>query len=273
MVYNHSEFIERQENTSATGATYRREVQDLGNNLVLVARYIFDNDTEPDYLGEFTDRATEWTIDRKHGVLYGAYLEKQYTVTAPDSVSAETALLALAKADQLDPDLCHDWHIDDLEDNTYTLFIDGYQIARRDLSHTYTYHSYRYFSPSDSYTPPGSVDHWDLDAESRFADVVKEYGSLENADIAYMIQDWERVESLNNQGWCYLGIESTLYASGIALGSDSLWGIESDSDDKYFQEIITEQIDTIKAEFTSKQEKRIAELYAQIATLQAIKFA
>ena len=74
----------------------------------------------------------------------------------------------------------------------------------------------------------------------------------------YGMQDYERMEGLNNGNWCYIGIRA--YAKvGISvnggkdfvtqeISSGGLWGIESDSDKGYFESVEGEELADLKAE-------------------------
>lgn len=65
-------------------------------------------------------------------------------------------------------------------------------------------------------------------------------------------QDFDRMESLNNGDWCYVGIVAyaeVVTAAGIIqrLQSGGLWGIESDSG-VYMEEIQSEQLEELRGE-------------------------
>jgi hypothetical protein len=76
--------------------------------------------------------------------------------------------------------------------------------------------------------------------------VIREYGSLRKADIAYAYQDLERLEALYRNKWwmeCYT-LTATIEISddGIHWGTDNLYasmgGIESDSGKDFKQEMV-----------------------------------
>ena len=67
----------------------------------------------------------------------------------------------------------------------------------------------------------------------------------------YALEDYQRMEDLNNGHWYYLGITFTTHYSSDKLGLsgecfDSLWGIESDSGDVYIGGIIEELKSNVK---------------------------
>jgi hypothetical protein len=103
--------------------------------------------------------------------------------------------------------------------------------------------SYQYFNPS-----------WE------------NYKGEPDADIRkYVVQDYARMESLNNQQWCYLGIRADasiqlaapigVYANSgkpvyttQEITSGGLWGIESDSGADYFAEVEQEQLHELRGQ-------------------------
>lgn len=67
------------------------------------------------------------------------------------------------------------------------------------------------------------------------------YITLGSGDPDYLEQDAKRLESYGN-GWCCVGVVVTATRSGVVLGRSSVWGIESDSDKSYFEEMAEEMI-------------------------------
>jgi len=72
----------------------------------------------------------------------------------------------------------------------------------------------------------------------------------------YGLQDFKRMESLNNGNWYFMGIQAKAvvkYPIGSGnwrletFTSGGLWGIESDSDEDYIESIKAEQLDDLKA--------------------------
>jgi len=65
-------------------------------------------------------------------------------------------------------------------------------------------------------------------------------------------QDYERMESLNNGNWCYIGIiaEAEININGVIqrITSGGLYGIESDSGRDYMEEIEKEELNNLKAQ-------------------------
>lgn len=87
-----------------------------------------------------------------------------------------------------------------------------------------------------------------------FNGLVENYEGESAEDIRkYVRQDYDRVESLNNGDWCFLGIaaEASVQLTGDltqTIHSGGLWGIESDSSKTDFEEVQTEQLSELRAE-------------------------
>lgn len=90
-------------------------------------------------------------------------------------------------------------------------------------------------------------------------------------------QDYRRMEEYNRGGWCMTGVwaEAEVVLTGNVIQtvrSGGLWGIESDSDDKYFKEVEAEQLGDLRTElraagFTLKEIDKV--LYQQFPELLA----
>ena len=99
---------------------------------------------------------------------------------------------------------------------------------------------YQYFNPSFNY-----VDKAGKPVSGNTPEEVRKY----------TLQDYNRMESLNSQQWCFLGILAeakvgTSEQQGCVLcqtlTSGGLWGIESDSDKAYLQSVESEQLDELR---------------------------
>lgn len=105
---------------------------------------------------------------------------------------------------------------------------------------------YRYFNPSFNY-----VDNKGNALPGNTAEEIRKY----------VREDYKRMEDLNRGDWCYLGIrvEADVIlrvddASGSSIiqtvTSGGLWGIESDSGNKYFDEVARDEWAELKKELT-----------------------
>lgn len=83
-------------------------------------------------------------------------------------------------------------------------------------------------------------------------------GESEGSDnyITYGKQDFERMESLNNGNWCFIGIIAkaeirTKNGTSQTITSGGLWGIESDSGEDYLGQVGKEQLEGLRQELKS----------------------
>lgn len=97
---------------------------------------------------------------------------------------------------------------------------------------------YRYFNPSFNY----------VDKNDKLQD-----GITHDEIIKYVRQDYERMESLHANNWCFLGIsaEADVTLTGDVMQdvtSGGLWGIESDSETSYLKEVEQEQLAELRTQ-------------------------
>ncbi len=107
--------------------------------------------------------------------------------------------------------------------------------------------------------PTACTDHeYDPPRRGREFNFFKPYAGGEKPGTddyqKYGKQDYERMESLNNGNWNYIGIRAeakTHVKMGDSwkidtLTSGGLWGIESDSDKSYFKEVAEEELSQLR---------------------------
>lgn len=58
----------------------------------------------------------------------------------------------------------------------------------------------------------------------------------EKSRLTYLFQDADRLRGLDHADWCYMGVVATVSMLNREIAHASVWGIESDSDESYFQE-------------------------------------
>lgn len=87
---------------------------------------------------------------------------------------------------------------------------------------------------------------------------VENYAGVDESELRkYCLQDFERMESLERGGWCYLGIiaKAEIWNPRTkvtqTIRSGGLWGIESDSDEAYLKSVGDEQLDELAMELES----------------------
>jgi hypothetical protein len=108
-------------------------------------------------------------------------------------------------------------------------------------------------TPEHHYGTDGS--NWTHVSEEDVQKIINQYGSIWNACLVYAKKDKERLDAYNKGIWKMIGIKAvatihipidgnTVKIQNIDSGG--LFGIESDSDDGYIQEIGMEQIAEIK---------------------------
>jgi hypothetical protein len=73
--------------------------------------------------------------------------------------------------------------------------------------------------------------------------------------------DYDRLRKWCSDQWHYCGIVVTAYREGIALGSASLWGIESDAGD-YLLEVANELL----PEALEEARERVARLAGELTS-------
>lgn len=90
----------------------------------------------------------------------------------------------------------------------------------------------------------------------------------ECVEALYLAQNYKRIEGLNTNDWWFLGCVVTVYSDGIEVGSNSCFGIESDSADDYLREIEQECIKEALSHVEPRSQKMIA---AASAALESMK--
>ena len=85
----------------------------------------------------------------------------------------------------------------------------------------------QYWIPSTNHLPH-DLKNWAHVSEEDCQIEIAKYGSLEQTDIHYALEDWQRHEAYG-QTWEMAGCMATAYVNGIEIAGESLWGIESDA--------------------------------------------
>lgn len=113
--------------------------------------------------------------------------------------------------------------------------------------------SYLGTTPAYHYGKNGS--NWEHVSEEYMQKIIHNYGSIWNACMVYAKRDKERLDAYNRCVWEMIGIRAvaTIHipvdgntAKIQTIDSGGLFGIESDSDDSYIQDIGREQIAEVK---------------------------
>ena len=225
---------------------------------ILSVKIIREVDTSPDtsYLGEYSNSpANEFSIDRAHAEdceslrpSFDASPEKsEYRETWSywHKAEAETILEYVRNflENESSPNVgnlqqCFNWDealrkaietVWELENTAGECDCSGGDMER---------HQYRYFNPSFNYVTK------DGKPRAMTAEDVRKYTR----------EDYERMERLNRGDWRYLGIrvEAQVQTHGQStiqrISSGGLWGIESDSERSYFDEVAQDELRELKNE-------------------------
>jgi hypothetical protein len=189
------------------------------------------------WLGKYTIKASDWAIDRKRND-FCIKLEQRERII---EILQERLKLFFDENNEYG-NLAYQKRIENRITKIEQSFPHESHIDRN---------SYEYFLPCNHV--PHNPKNWDHVQGKERAAVIKEHGSVKMADMAYAMQDYNRMEALNNGQWYYIGIiakakiliplkgnpGSSQYQ---AISSGGLWGIESDSGEDCLQETAREQL-------------------------------
>jgi hypothetical protein len=199
MAYKHEDFIDKLEGQGMPSPIYEREVRDLGSNTVAEIEFMYDQDADFSHYGEFVGKFEDWTVDRREGILYGAFQEKEYRYKTRSEKLAQERAANRARKDgfQLDESSEHAAEVYTDQDGEYfTVTYTGYKIVRDDLYTYYERNSYRYFKPGSNYCPPKDEE-----------------------EIGYILEDHKRMEYNVRGDWSPVGIVINLYYKGMESGT------------------------------------------------------
>ena len=126
---------------------------------------------------------------------------------------------------------------------------------------------YRYWVPMNDHADP---DSWSHVSEEDIERVRAEHGG--NLGAQYLIEDCRRLLSYGKD-WNFLGCTVCVKYNDTVIGRASLWGIEDDSDESYFdiveKEVISEALSHVEKNITMISEdnvalSRIKEAYSEL---------
>lgn len=194
---------------------YAAQAVRVDMSAVLSVQQVHDDDPDTSYLGQWTDDADDWCIIRATG----EYVAKVH----------QRARIIEALRDRID--YCAEYYTEP-DAPEYAAKMRA-RLARIEASGETKLpgrgREYRFFKPADNGEAEGSAEY-----------------------CKYGLQNWKRIERLNNGDWHYVGITVTVTltnADGFEreISSGGLWGIESDSG-KYLMDVAREQMEEIRAE-------------------------
>jgi hypothetical protein len=208
-------------------------------------KHMIDDSPDTSHMGKYSDHATsEFSIDRAHSEDCASIVPvNQDGVQKLRNARAYIVDLQNAVAPE-----SQEW--EDLEDayNVLDTLADETPECdcgeRGDMGRN----EYRYFNPSFNY----------VDKNGKATDTPENVRKCTR-------QDYERMERLNKGDWCYIGIrveaeigiaqncaKNAKSDSGVYIvqhiASGGLWGIESDSERSYLDEVQAEELSALKSE-------------------------
>lgn len=129
----------------------------------------------------------------------------------------------------------------------WKLEVSGAQVLATGLEHMYDRNTFRYqeFQAGYGHFP---TKPWSECTDEEKAEHVK-----------YMVSVYERANQYLKDYWSYIGVEATVNWKGEEIGSDSMWGLESDMDDEtmgqYERELLSQAFDAALQHFESESKR------------------
>jgi hypothetical protein len=198
---------------------------------------MIDESPDTSWLGEYAQRAeSEYSIDREHGLDC-----PQQTF---NSKSSDRCMMVIAYVDKLERAIAY------LNESGPELVGEAFDDALTILGDTQE----AIQEEANACTCGGQ--HLDRNSYQFFNPNHENYKGLPEDEIRkYCLQDYARMESLNNGDFCFIGIRAEAdYSTGgqvspvQTVSSGGLWGIESDSSPEYLAEIEAEELLSLKSE-------------------------
>jgi hypothetical protein len=211
--------------------------------LSVTIRRMMDESPDTSYLGEYANRPeNEFAIDRAHAQDC-ASLESNHGPAVNQLERIVTHLNKWRLDAGNDPEST-DW--DTLDESLDALVSLQDELMECDCGFSGYWHSreYRYFNPSFNY----------VGKDGKPAD-----GLTPEEVRNYTRQDYERMERLNRGDWCYIGIRAEAKVVVVPFSQDhgvvvqritpgGLFGVESDADRSYLDEIQKDELANLKSE-------------------------
>ncbi len=215
--------------------------------LSVTIKQMLDDSPDTSYLGEYSNSPkTEYAIDRAHDLDCASQTFNGQTARAKQILEHVQQTIGDLQEDYRkthDQDFINDVEWNALEDayNEVGELLDAVSECECDCGRgSWNRGEYQYFNPCH-----------------------ENYKGLDVEEIAkYCLQDYDRMESLNNGNWYYIGIraeaEIGLPSNYTQAGkpilmcqkitSGGLWGIESDSDRDYLESVEKDELADLKTQ-------------------------
>jgi hypothetical protein len=236
--------------------------------LSVTIKHMMDDSPDTSYLGEYsTKRTSEYSIDRRHS--------EDCASVNPQAIEAKEKLERVAswvnelRTGNGSEEQDAEWEsldaatecLEQLQEDVIECDCGGHQVSSRECE---------YFNPSDNYQ-----------------------GCEPDEIRKYVRQDYDRMESLNNEDWYYLGIRADaeigipIHSSYVVedksgkrtehtyqtqkITSGGLWGIESDSDASYIKSVETDELADLKTQLLALgfSKRAIAGAFKNIKEVQS----
>jgi acetolactate synthase regulatory subunit len=207
--------------------------------LSVTIQRVFDEDPDTSYLGEYSSkRKSDYTIERRH--------EQDCNLNSNTTPSRLMLERVLSRAEAQHTIICEN-HTTSVNDECWACDVEAKSQAALELI--------REQIDALEECNCGGV-HIERNSFELFNPNHDNYQGLPDAEIRkYCWQDYERMESLSNGSWSFLGIVAECEVEVIVDGKPyttelhaSLWGIESDSDREYLKTTEGEQIADIRSQ-------------------------
>jgi hypothetical protein len=207
--------------------------------LSVTLKHVSDYDADTSHLGEYSSkRKSEYTIERRH--------EQECNLNSNIAPSREMLERVVARAEAEHTIVCEN-HTTFTSDECWACDVEAKNQAIVDLI--------REQIDALEECNCGGV-HIDRNSFELFNPNFENYKGLPDAEVRkYCWQDYERMESLNNQNWYFLGIVAEAEIEAIVDGKPysteltaSVWGIESDSEREYLASTEDEQLADIRSQ-------------------------
>lgn len=223
-----------------------------------VINWYYDYDGDTDWLGEFcNDDNSEWIVDRRNGVLLGEWQRGD----------------CIHCGDECDTQVLGKWLCVYCYDHVYMPVgnADLDEIGRKEYDTLCSSHyarGYEFWKPSDNHCPPEQGDvrpyqQWQQAWCDRLG-----VNSITEANIQCILEDHRIIEDLCKGNIWFEGYVVTMYKNGIELDDSSCWGF-LDVDEAYREETISDVINSMLRHAKELEQKKIAELQAEINNLES----
>lgn len=208
----------------------------------VVIKQMYDESPDTSWLGEYGRNAeSEYSIDREHAL---DCPQQTY-----NSKSSDRCMMVIAYVDKLERAIAY---LNHYKEHTFVIMPDDFIAGVDDAQDILIAAQDEIQEEANACTCGGQ--HLDRNSYQFFNPNHENYKGCTPEEIRkYCLQDYARMEDLQNQNWYFLGIRAEAeYSIGGSpaviqeVTSGGLWGIESDSSPEYLKEIEAEELAELK---------------------------